>query len=148
MAFQFRLESVLKHRKHQEDVALGHYGRRLHALSEAEAQIAWLEKELIRARDQLARREAEGITARDYILANEHVTVMRLKLMGQKARLPKLQAEVEKARLVLMAARKKKKALEVLKDRHRDAWAREQLVLEQKLLDEAAVGAFARKALS
>lgn len=145
MAFVFRLQSVLEHRRHLEDKAFNVFALKLKAQQESERHIAWLGEELGRARRELAQREQEGMAAKDYILANEYVTVLRLQAMREQARLPMLQAQTEEARLKLVEATRQRKVMESLRDSHRAAYDREQLLAEQRLLDEVAVGAFARR---
>jgi flagellar protein FliJ len=145
MAFNFRLQTVLEHRQHLEDMALNALAVRQRALHECEEHIAWLKAELNRSREELWKREQEGLAARDYVLANEYVTVLRLQVMRNQARLPQLQAETEKARLLLVEATKARKILEALRDRHRMEYDEEQRRAEQRVLDEVAVGAYVRR---
>jgi flagellar FliJ protein len=145
VGFVFRLDPVLDHRRHLEDLALNELAMRLKAQQDCERQIAWMHEELNRARQDLAEKEIRGIRAQDYILANEYVTVIRLQAMREQARLPVLRLATEQARTKLVEATRARKVLETLKDRHRARWEREQLALEQKLLDEVAVGRFARR---
>ena len=145
MAFVFRLQTVLEHRLHLEDLALNEFARRQRAQQECQRHIAWLGEELKRARLELAQREQEGMPAKDYILANEYVTVLRLQVMREQARLPMLEAASEQARLRLVEATRDRKVLETLRARHKAEYDREQLVAEQRLLDEVAVGAYTRR---
>ncbi len=145
MGFVFRLQTVLDHRLHLEDLALNELAKHLKAQQDCESQIAWMNEELKRARQELTEKEARGIRAQDYILANEYVTVIRLQTMREQSRLPLLRLNTEQARAKLIEATRARKVLETLKDRHRAQWEREQLALEQKLLDEVAVGRFARR---
>ncbi len=145
MGFVFRLETVLAHRRHLEDLALNELAKRLKAQQDCERQIAWMHEELIRARQELTEKESRGIRAQDYILANEYVTVIRLQAMREQSRLPVLRLETDQARARLIEATRARKVLETLKGHHRAQWEREQLALEQKLLDEVAVGRFARR---
>ncbi len=145
MAFSFRLQTVLDHRAHQEDLALNQFAVKLQAQAECERHISWLQKEMRRARQELYEREQRGMPAKDYILANEYVTVLRLQVMREQARLPVLKALTEQARQALVEATRGRKVLEALRDRHRREYDREQLLAEQRLLDEVAVGAYTRR---
>jgi flagellar FliJ protein len=145
VGFVFRLQTVLDHRRHLEDLALNELARCLKAQQDCEGQIAWMHEELRRARQELSEKEARGIRAQDYILANEYVTVIRLQAMREQSRLPLLRLNTDQARTLLLEATRARKVLESLQDRHRAQWERQQLVLEQKLLDEVAVGGFARR---
>jgi flagellar FliJ protein len=145
MAFRFSLQTILDHRGHLEDLALQRFGAKLQAQAECERHVAWLQKEMRRAREELYDREQAGMPAKDYILANEYVTVLRLQVMREQARLPMLKAETEAARQELVEATRARKVLEALRDNHRAEYDHEQLLAEQRLLDEVAVGAYVRK---
>jgi flagellar protein FliJ len=145
MAFRSSLQTILDHRGHLEDLALQRFGVKLQAQAECERHVAWLQKEMRRAREELYDREQAGMPARDYILANEYVTVLRLQVMREQARLPILKAEAEAARQELVEATRARKVLEALRDQHRAEYDHEQLLAEQRLLDEVAVGAYVRK---
>lgn len=145
MAFRFRLQPVLDHRAHLEDLALNRFAARLQAQAECERHIAWLQKEMRRARQELYEREQEGMPAKDYILANEYVTVLRLQVMREQSRLPLLKAQTEQARQEVVEATRGRKVLEALRDRHRQEYEREERLAEQRLLDEVAVGAYVRR---
>jgi flagellar FliJ protein len=145
MPFRFRLQSVLDHRAHREDLALQEFALRLNRQREAEEHIAWLEEELDRARRGLGGGEGAGVSASDFQLANEYATVLRLQALRARAKLPELQAHTEQARKKLMLARKDRLTLDTLKERHRRRHERETLLAEQRVIDEAAVGAHLRR---
>ncbi|MGD8562093.1 MAG: flagellar export protein FliJ [Desulfarculaceae bacterium] len=145
MAFRFRLQSVLDHRRHLEDMAMAYLAEKLGAQKECENQLSWLAGELLRARDDLIQRETSGMPAKEYALANEYVTVLRLQVLRQKSRLPMLQADTEQARQKLVEATRSRKVLEILHNKHLARYQKQQLKMEQNILDEAAVGAYVRR---
>ena len=145
MAFRFRLQTVLDHRRHLEDLAFNHFAKLQKVQQECELHVAWLKGELLRARQDLQEREKRGLPAKDFILANEYVTVLRLQLLREQNRLPILKAQAEEARLRLVAAAQNRKVLESLRQTHQADYDREELLQEQRLLDEVAVGSFARR---
>ncbi len=148
MAFRFRLQAVLDHRTHLEELALHEFARRLKAQRECEEHIAWLEAEHRRARAKINDMDVEGMSAPEFQLANEYATVLRLQVIREQSRLPLLEAETEKARQKLMEARKNRLVLETLKERYRRRYQYEQLKAEQRMIDEAAVGGFLRSRMS
>ena len=148
MAFRFRLQSVLDHRTHLEDLARHFFAAKLGAQKQCEQHIVWLETEHQRARDDMRLYEVEGMPAKEFVLANEYLTVLRLQSLRERSRLPMLRLETEKARAGLIEATRGRKVLESLKERDFAHWRSEQLKAEQRLLDEAAVGAFVRKEMA
>ena len=145
MAFTFRLESVLEHRRYLEDLARQEFARKLGSQKECENQIEWLTNEHHKARAELFEKEAKGMPAKQFVLSNEYVTVLRLTATRESARLPMLKEETEVARQALLKASTNRKALESLRGAHKKRWEREQLLMEQKILDEAAVNSYLRK---
>ena len=145
MAFKFRLQSVLEHRRHLEELAKNFCAEKIRAQNQAEEQIRWLEEEHSRARAELQITGGKGIAAKDYILANEYATVLRLQSLREQSRLPFLKDEVEKARQKLLLATRDRKVLETLKEKHLTRYNKEQLAFEQKLLDEAAASGYLRR---
>ena len=145
MAFCFRLQSVLDHRRHLEDLALHGFAAKLGAQRECERQVAWLEEEHQRARQELNQRGIKGMPAKEFILANEYTTVLRLQSLREQARLPMLAKDTDKARKHLLLATRNRKALESLRKRHLARYQREELRHEGRILDEAAVGSYVRR---
>lgn len=148
MAFRFRLQAVLEHRRHQQEAAMAELAVKLGSQTQCEQQIAWLEKEFRAARGQLGLRQSGSMAAKDFVLANEYLTVLRLTALREQARLPALRAETEQARLKLVEADRRCRVLEKLRQRHKEAYDRQEMLKEQRLLDEVAVGAYARRLVS
>ena len=144
MAFRFRLQSVLNHRLHLEDLAKNELGIKVQARNQCEQRMLWLREEMGRIRRNLAEREQKGMSANDFILANEYVTVLRLQGQREQSRLPMLQGEEDGARAALLKAVQNRKALEVLMERDKGEYNHALLAAEQALLDEVAVSAYAR----
>lgn len=145
MPFRFRLQSVLEHRAHQKELAMAKLAERLGLQRKCQEQISWLRQESQRAREEFGQRESKGLSAREFILANEYLTVLRLHGLREEARLPGLQAQSLEARQELIEAQRDHRALEILREQHLTDYRREQMRTEQILLDEAAINSHARK---
>lgn len=145
MPFRFRLQTVLEHRRHQQEMARAELAVHIKRQQECEQQIAWLEREFRSARAELNKRETKSMAVRDFVLANEYVTVLRLTALREQARLPALGAATEKARRELVEADRELRVLEKLRERHRAEYDQLELKSEQRLLDEVAVGGYVRR---
>ena len=145
MAFKFRLHSVLEHRRHLEELARHEFARRLGALRQSQNHLAWLDQEHFRVRAEFNQRQKKGIPTNDLVLVNEYLTVLRLQALRERARQNILTQEVDKARAKLVEATRARKVLDTLRERHLAAYQRAQLLAEQRLLDEVAVGAHRRR---
>ncbi|MCB2188217.1 MAG: flagellar export protein FliJ [Deltaproteobacteria bacterium] len=145
MAFKFRLESVLDHRRHLEDVAQAQFLVELKVERECEAHIAWLDQEVRRARLQLTSREKDGISGREYAQAGDYILVLRLHARRERDRLMRLKLRTDRARKKLMEATRERKVLDILKSKHHQEYLRQERLAEQKFLDEVAVQGFVRR---
>jgi flagellar FliJ protein len=146
MAFKFRLQSVLNHRLHLEDIAKNELGMRVQARNQCEQRILWLREEMGRVRRELAQKEQQGMNANDFIQANEYVTVLRLQALREQSKLPALQSDEGEARSMLLKAVQNRKALEVLLRRDKEDYDYAAMAREQALLDEAAASVYMREA--
>ena len=100
-------------------MALHEFAAKLGSQNECERHMwpGW-RKNTRRARQELNQLEVKGMPAKEYVLANEYTTVLRLQSMREQARLPMLEAETEKARQKLLVATRDRKALDNLRKRH------------------------------
>ena len=123
---------------------MGEFAEKVQKQNQITDQIAFLEKEHARAQREMQNSPAGGMQAKDYILANEYATVLRLQSLREQSKLPVLEIEVEVARQKLLEATRNRKVLEKLRETDLDRYNKDINKFEQKILDEAAVGAFAR----
>jgi flagellar FliJ protein len=144
MAFKFRLQPVLNHRLHLEDKAKAELGLCLQAQKQCEERIIWLREEMLRIRRNMTAREKTGMDANSFILNNEYVTLLRLQALREEARMPLLIAQSNQARSALVEAMQNRKALELLLERDKKEYEKALAAMERNLLDEVAVGAYAR----
>jgi flagellar protein FliJ len=137
--YRFRLETLQKVREARRDedrAALAEAFRAEQVLAESEAELA-AEAEMIRA----LRRAA---TAGPYTNVNQLLETQRydLLLRAQSQELAKqgilLAAETERRRQILVEADREVRVLELLDDRHQQAFRDEQRREETKRLDETA----------
>jgi flagellar FliJ protein len=149
MAFKFRLQPVLNQRLHMEDKAKSELGLCLQEQKRCEERISWLREEMLRIRRHMLEAQAEqGMDASSFILNNEYVTLLRLQALREEAKLPMLMNQSEQARAALVKAMQNRKALELLLERDKKEYERALAALERNLLDEVAVGAYARGKIS
>ncbi|MDR1397971.1 MAG: flagellar export protein FliJ [Desulfarculales bacterium] len=148
MAFKFRLQSVLNHRLHLEDKAKAELGLCLQAQKQCEERVIWLREEMLRIRRNMTAQEQAGMDASSFILNNEYVTLLRLQALREEARLPLLIAQSNQARSALVEAMQNRKALDLLMERDKKEYEKALAAMERNLLDEVAVGAYARGKIS
>lgn len=142
-SFVFELESVLKARaaaERQKQIALGEIERDRVAIEDDIRRIQQcIAAEKAELRDALSGVGGAAVDVRGVRLqANAS---LRLILAAQQAvlRLAGVHKRVEAARRELLEAARARKAVEMLKERRREAWLTEQRRLEAMALDELAI---------
>lgn len=136
---KFRLETLLQHRKHLEDILQRELAAALAALEAERAALARIENARDRCRMQYEHRLREGIAASDVLQHQKYFNALKRQFDTQKARLDDAEREHEKRRAALVEAVKKRKILEKLKQKAIVADIRRQLRRERFAMDEAAV---------
>jgi len=136
--FKFELEAVLEHRKRLEQ-------ERQKAVAELESQRVGLEGIIRRCQEGLVHEKEEmkallkGADMRG--VRFQIAAAGRLTASAQRAvlELAGLHKRLEAARVLLLDAARRRKAVELLKERRFEEWMRHQNKLEAEAMDELAV---------
>jgi flagellar FliJ protein len=136
----FRLAPVLRARKAQEDAAQGALNQSRAELREAEALVRRRRLDLVGAEaptEGTARAVVAGIAARQSLAAS---------LFGAQRMVADAE-QVERDRLAVLAdAAKRRRAVEMMAERHAEAVRANDLRIDQATLDELAITSKARNA--
>ena len=136
--FQFKLEPLLNHRRYQEEILqkeLADLKKRLQAEQHQLRNLRTKKRrnvQLLTARQRKSRPASELKLYVDYI---DHLTV---ELTVQAERVMEAQRRFDAKRRELMAAMKKRKVLEKLKEKGQRAYEQTQLKKERAVLDDVA----------
>jgi flagellar FliJ protein len=136
--YQFKLEPLLNHRRYQEEILqkeLADLKKRLQAEQHQLRNLRTKKRrnvQLLTARQRKSRPASELKLYVDYI---DHLTV---ELTVQAERVMEAQRRFDAKRRELMAAMKKRKVLEKLKEKGQRAYEQTQLKKERALLDDVA----------
>ncbi len=136
--YRFNLQPLLNHRRYQEEVLhkeLAHLKIRLLA---SQDQLQVLKKRKRRYLHQLQTKQKEGRPASEIKLYVDFVDHLTTELEAQHEKVIEAQRKFDSTRRALIAAMKKRKALEKLKEKGRRAYEQAQLKKERDLLDEVA----------
>ncbi|MFZ7125679.1 MAG: flagellar export protein FliJ [Desulfobacterales bacterium] len=138
----FRLEPVLKHRRHLED-------RARHAFSDAELKVRDADARLRRMknrhaiqRDDLRLRQRQGQHVPSMVMALHYLNILEDGIRRQKDVLAELEHDMEKRRTLLLEAVKQRKAIEKLKEKQNAQWRQSQDRRERAFIDELSVTRF------
>ncbi len=139
-ARQFRLASVLRVRKRQEELraqALAETQSTIRKTQNRRTELIELQHRMLTNADVLTRSEFDAADIRRYFQYEQHVS---RSVVDTDAQLAQLAGVAEDRRAELEEATRKKKAIVRLEDRHRDDVASDDRYWEQRTNDEIASG--------
>ncbi len=134
--FQFKLESLLKYKRHLEQMARQEMAKAVHQVNACENRIQALLEERVTAADQLDSMVEEGVNARQFNLHRDFIVSVERTIRDERARKVKLEKVLDEKREILKKRTIDKKALERLRVRREEEYTREMIREEQKELDE------------
>ncbi len=137
--FTFRLEPVLKHRKHQEELIQKEIAQLQQQIDERKRALEQTTNTMRRACLEIHRLQREGVTVSEQLIYSQYMDKLKANLKRIELEMDRLDMQLEEKRLELMEAVKRRKMIEKLKEKRNLLYLDELLKTEQKLLDEAAV---------
>ena len=147
-AFEFKYKTVLKQREVIEQQKQRALAKLMHQRNAMVNQLREMQETISASK----REAADGLVGA--VDLNAIAGIARYSascaLQGNTLvrEIAQLETLVEQARNELIEASKNRKALELLRDRQRQAWELEQRRMEAKLLDEQTTQAYAAKAMA
>ncbi len=144
-AFNFRLQRLLQLRETQEQQARNNFLALAGKLEAANAQLAWVAREINSTLSQLATTQAQGVKASELGVMVHYLEGLQALRRAQRTRVSELSQRLAQARQELLEATAKRKALESLRRRHYQRWQKAAAKAEQSFLDELAGMAHARR---
>ncbi len=136
MAFSFRLESVLAHRKRIEDDKTVVFAATQRAVAEERAALQRLEEDRSGS-EELLRDRHQSLDADSLRFTYAHLEYLARAIEGRRIRLAAAESEAERARIDLVAAARDTKVLDTLKTRKREAYDYERALIDQRESDDA-----------
>ena len=142
--YRFRLEALLKHRKHQEEIL-----QRELALARrqmlAEQKILHVQKASLRQHQrELQLRQQQGRRVSEILLVIDYLGKLAEDLEKQRKRVAAAEQGFQKIRQELIEAVKKRKILQKLKERQSERHQQRLRKKEQDAMDEVAATRFQR----
>ncbi|MBR1445138.1 MAG: flagellar export protein FliJ [Firmicutes bacterium] len=134
--FKFRLQSYLNVKEKIEDQKKLDYGKALNKLEEEKKEKVLLENEKNMNIHKFRESIESGIKPLELQNYNNYIEYMKKKIAEQDIVIDIAKQNVEKCRTELVEAMKNRKMLETLKDKDREEYNKEQLLAEQKIVDE------------
>ncbi len=144
-AFNFRLQRLLGFRNMLEDEAIKELGLRRMALEEETARLSGLKKEEEHLLLQWQKEVEESIQLTNLQITQEYSKHLGRLLDNQSAQCKKKKNQVDEQREVAKECWRKKKILEILKDKASVEHMQQEKINEQKIIDELVVNTYLRK---
>jgi flagellar FliJ protein len=136
--YRFNLQSLLNHRRYQEEVLQRELADLKKRLAGEKDKLRALKKKMREYAQQLQQKQKEGRCASEIKLFFDFVDHISQDIRDQHQKVAGAQKNFYLKREELIAVVKKRKALEKLKAKGRQAYQQRQLKKERDLMDEVA----------
>jgi flagellar FliJ protein len=136
--YRFNLEPLLNHRRYQEEVLQRELADLKKRLAAAKNKLRSLKKKMRKYLQDLQQKQKEGHSASEIKLFVDFVDYISKETQAQHQKVSGAEQKFFLKREELIAAMKKRKALEKLKAKGWQAYQQKQLKKERDLMDEVA----------
>ena len=143
--YRFRLEALLNHRCHQQEVLQKQLADAQKKLANEQQKLRIIKREKQANAQLLRKKQKESNTVTDILIYVTFIEKLSKNIKNQHERVQEAGEMVTRKRNELMAAMKKRKALEKLKEKGWQAYQQRLMTNERKLIDEVASTRHARK---
>ncbi|MBN1257532.1 MAG: flagellar export protein FliJ [Planctomycetes bacterium] len=140
--FQFRLEPVLKHRSRVEEDRLLEFAHEQGRVVEQQRYLNNLAEEKHFEQDEIIRIHDEHGDFTSMLECHRYINTLNLRSAYGRVELSRWEMAMEKRREALLEARKKKRAVELLKEHQQEDHRKAMESEEAKYLDELAIKKF------
>ncbi len=136
--FRFRFETLLSQRRNSEERLQKELVDARRALAVEQAALSQKKTSLRRCAQEMRRRQARRFRTAELLLYAPYLERLRHEADAQQKRVAAADRNVNRIRLALVEAMKKRKILDRLKERQHEAYLKEMARLERKFIDEVA----------
>jgi flagellar protein FliJ len=147
MGFKFRYETLLSYRGHLKEKAEIDLGKAQADLSRARQLLEHFETLLREARKSLDKGMTAVMTSEEVVTYADYLSGLRRRISAQNLEVTRWEKVVAEKRKVLLARSKEYRIIEKLKEKDFGKWNHQELLLEQKKMNEVAVVRFGREFL-
>src|SRR5438034_4362874 len=137
--FIFNLEGVLRQRKHVERQKQRELALRLHALSEAEAELGRMRESVAKSNDELRQNHLTGALDMSFLSAHRRfLLAMQRQSIAIAQKIAAAQQQVDEARKAVAEAAMQRKIIEKLREKHHQRWLDE--LNRKELVEQDEIG--------
>ncbi len=143
--FKFRLEPLLKIREHREKERQKEHAAAATKVHEQKSSVATIDSQRIGTMDYRREKLVGRLSIAEALVYSRYLMRLKRERIAGVELLHGLEREAEKKRQKLVAAARDRKIFDLLKEKQQRRHREEAEKVDQKELDEVAVGAFRRQ---
>ncbi len=143
--FRFRLDFLLRYRRHLEETEMYELANKVRATNRIQTDLAEVRTRANELADSVRQRTSVKVTAPVLSLYSNYLHELRKRDLAGQSNLAMAEKEVDRQRETLTRASIKRKSFERLEELERKAFIETDLKREQKVFDELVSIKFARK---
>jgi len=143
--YRFKLQSLLKHRRHQEEICQKEMAEAQRNLTDAQEKLRCLKKIKRENIQKLQARQKELHNVSSIIISINYIEKLSRDVAAQMEQVGRASEKVTQKRHHLIAIMKKRKMLEKLKEKDRLEYQQKMMQAERKINDEVAATRHIRK---
>jgi flagellar FliJ protein len=142
--YQFKLQALLNHRRHQEELCQKELAKAQQDLSNAQKKLKSIKKDKRDNIQKLQSRQTERHSASNILIFINYIAQLSRDLDAQRQQVGQASQRVTNKRDHLIAIMKKRKSLEKLKEKQRLEYQQKMMQAERKFNDEIAATRYIR----
>jgi flagellar FliJ protein len=142
--YQFKLQALLNHRRHQEEVCQKELAKAQQDLSNAQKKLKSIKKDKRDNIQKLQSRQTERHNASNILIFINYIAQLSRDLDAQMRQVGQASQRVTEKRDKLIAMMKKRKSLEKLKEKQWLEYQQKMMLAERKFNDEIAATRYIR----
>jgi flagellar FliJ protein len=143
--YRFKLEALLRHRRHQEEVCQKELAQTERQLADEQGKLRRQKTEKRANIQKLQAKQKERINVSDIILSVNYLQQLSKNIEDQLKNVRDAKNKVNQKRHELIIIVKKRQTLEKLKEKEWQAYQQKMMQNERKQMDEVASTRHARK---
>ena len=143
--YQFNLEPLLNHRRYQEEILQKDLADLKIRLAAEKEKLGVLRQKMRNTIRQLQKTQSAGKPASEIKLYVDFIGRLSKEMEAQRKKVLEAERKFNQKRQDLIAAMKKRKTLDRLKEKGLQVYEKKQLKKERNLMDEVAVHQFIQK---
>jgi flagellar export protein FliJ len=143
--YRFKLEALLNHRRHQEEVCQKELAQVRRRLFDEREKLERKKREKQESLEKLQAKKKESTTVSDIMLYMNYIQQLSKDIEDQAMHVHKTVKLVDQKRHELISIMQQRKTLKNLKNKEHQAYQQKLMQDERKLMDELAAIRHARK---